>query len=279
MQDIQVQPGHIQEGQKERRVALVCLDELLLVECCVGQRQPARRAPLKCLRPVQEDAMCPEKIGHLDSLEQRKRRRVVPDKPIEVPIDEKRRPGLGGGAVSGVGEITGFEPASRRLACMLDATLEGPAPEVDVSLKLLVDFRPTLEVVEAPVDLQGQRAPFVGGSVVSSDRSDHDGMGNVTVGTVFGVAVHDRQADHRGGNQAGEHLVAGNIRWRPQNRENSHDHPHVGIGHFREVDQRGDAARTDECLHHVDLAVERCELVLGSFRKRNVKQGKTVASR
>ena len=278
-QHAQVQLGRIEEGQKERRLALVCLDELHLVERGIRQRQPARGAPLQCPRPVQEDPMRPEKVGHLDLFQQRKRRRVVSDKSIEILIDEECRPGLGRRAVTGVGKITSLEAAARCFPGVLDATLEGTAPEVDVGLKLLVDFRAPLEVVEPSVDLQGQGAPFVRRSIVSSDWSDHDGVGDVAVGAVSCVAVRDRQAYHRGGNQTRKDLVAGNVRRSPENREDSHDHPHVWVGHLGQIDQRGDGARTHELLHRVDFAVERCELVVGSFGKRNLKQGEAVAPR
>ena len=154
-----MQPGRIDEGQEERASRRA------------SRRTAARRrwrptaTAVPDVRPCSASAQFrgsgarPRKSVILILLEQRKRRRVVADEPIEVAVDEERRPRLGRGTVAGVGEIARFQAASARLARVRDAALERPAPEVDVRVELLVDLRAPLDVVEAPVDVQGQRRP------------------------------------------------------------------------------------------------------------------------
>src|SRR5688500_11603737 len=113
-------------------------------------------------------------VGHLELVEESKRRLVVADETIEVSADEEPRPRFGCGAVARICEITGFEAAPGRLPGVVNTALERTAPQIHVGLKLLVDFCAAFQVVETPVDGQRERAPREGGFIVFPDWTDGD---------------------------------------------------------------------------------------------------------
>src|SRR2546428_10000640 len=109
---------------------------------------------------------------------------MVANEPIEIAADQQCRPRLGRGAIAGVDEIAGLQPAPARFARMRNTGLERAAPKVDVRLELLMDLGAELDVIEALVDVERQHTPLIRCLVVSSEGANRDGVRDKPVGGI-----------------------------------------------------------------------------------------------
>ena len=144
-------------------------------------------------------------------------------------------------------------------------------------VELLMDLRAPPGVVEALVHAQRQLAEFVGRLVVTAHRSDRDGVRHVAVGGLFHVAVGQREAHHRGGDEACEERISHDVRGGPDVGQNVHDHPDLGIGHDREINERADAAGAQQPLDGSDLALQRGLLLVGRMGEGDAEETQAVS--
>ncbi len=263
--------------RREERVPAVCLHVFVLVDRFVRQREGRSGLPLQRPRPVQDDFEGIGEAGGFQSLDQRDVRQVIADELCEVLGCEHRGPGFRARTIRGIEEIAALEAAPAGLARVGHAGVQRLPPEVHVRVKLLIDLGPPSGVVEALIHAQRQSAELVSRLVVPTHRSDRDRMRHIPVGRLFQIAVDQREAHHRGGDQARQHRVSHDVRRGPDVRQNIHDHPDLGVGHHREVEERGDAALAQQSLNGSDLALQRGLLLLGRVRERHAEQTQALA--
>ena len=78
-------------------------------------------------------------------------------------------------------------------------------------MELLMNLCPPSGVLEALIHTQRQPAEFVRRLVVPTHRPDGDRMRDIAVGGLFQVAVNQREAHHRGGDQARQDRVSDDV--------------------------------------------------------------------
>src|SRR5262245_65109074 len=144
-----MEPGCVKKRHEERRRLCVGLDKRGFVEGSVREAESSGGLSLQGEGPVQHHPRRRPKRRHLQAVEQRQRRCVLSDILREAATYGKRWPRLTGGAVPGVGEIAGLEPASARLAGVWNARLVRPTPEIDVCVELLVNLGSPPRIAES----------------------------------------------------------------------------------------------------------------------------------
>ena len=260
--------GHLVERVQERELRhavehleeplpLVCAPVGVLVEARVRQRCRTFGRTLERPSPLQEHPLGVRDVTHLDSFA------VVHARPIDllergkILTGKQREPDLVEERPGGVDEQPRLVPETEGLLRDRKRRFQRHPPEADRPREHHQDLRPQRGVVQPLIEAQGELAELVGGSVVLLDRTDqHGGVQDVRVGGLRGVAMDQREADHRGVVQERQRLVAGQEAGGVQVGAELHDRPHLRFLQGREIDQRADGPPGHELLDAGQLALE-----------------------
>ena len=108
--------------------------------------------------------------------------------------------------------------------------------------------------------------------VLSSEGANRDGVRHKSVRGIPRDAMRERQTNDRGRNETREDLVPGDVRRRPEYREDSHGRPPFSIGHLRQIDERRNGAVAERRLSGLNLTVQSRVLFLSVLRKRDTEE-------